>query len=361
VADKRGAAPRVPRLALAGDIAIEAADPAIVMGRVAPYFQDSAIAFCNCEWPLTDRGAPWPGKAGRVVRSRPDLVRTYTMCGFDVVSLANNHVMNYGIEGLLQTIEVLDGAGILHCGAGADAAAAHRPAMLDRNGRRYAFLSYTSVFTPGFEAASDRPGMAVVQIDATYRIPKRLHEMPGSPLDVTTRPNAEHLARACGDIVRARAQADAVIVSWHWGVSMGYQHLIPYQIELAHAAIDAGADLVVGHHPHLIQPIEIYKGKVIAYCLGHCGFDMASDRIADESIVLEVALTDRGLGEVTVRPIADAKKQPEILGAEAGRPILDWLTRLSRPLGTAFDPRGEALAPKAMPSEPPLSLPGLLP
>ncbi|MEA2989469.1 MAG: hypothetical protein QOG83_2180 [Alphaproteobacteria bacterium] len=339
---KQGAS---PRLALAGDVAIETADPAVLMGKVADYFRHSAIAFCNCEWPLTDRGAPWPGKAGRVVRTRPELVRLYTMCGFDVVSLANNHVMNYGPEGLVQTLEVLDAAGIAHCGAGADRAAAHRPAMVERGGRRYAFLAYTSVFTAGFEATDERPGMAVVKVDAQYRIPRRLHEMPGSPLDVDTTPNGEHLDRASEDIRRARAEADAVIVSWHWGVSMGYQHLVPYQAELAHAAIDAGADLVVGHHPHLIQPIELYKGRLIAYCLGHCGFDMRSERIAEESILLEVALTHRGLGEATVRPIVDAKAHPEILGREAGRSTLDWLARLSRPHGTAFEPRGDAVAP----------------
>ena len=345
VTDKQSAA---PRLALAGDIAIETADPAFVMGRVASYFKESAIAFCNCEWPLTDRGAPWPGKAGRVVRSRPDLVRAYTMCGFDVVSLANNHVMNYGAEGLLQTMEVLDAAGIAHCGAGATLAAAHRPAVIEWNGRRYAFLSFTSVFTPGFEAAADRPGMAVVRIDTSYRIPKRLHEVPGSPLDIDTKPDAEQFERAGRDIARARAETDAVIVSWHWGVSMGYQHLIPYQVELAHAAVDAGADLVVGHHPHLVQPIELYKGKIIAYSLGQCGFDMASDRIAEESIIVEVALTERGLGEVTVRPVANAKQQPEILDRETGRGTLDFLARLSRPLGTSFEPRGEAVAPVAV-------------
>jgi poly-gamma-glutamate capsule biosynthesis protein CapA/YwtB (metallophosphatase superfamily) len=167
--------------------------------------------------------------------------------------------------------------------------------------------------------------------------------MPGSPLDIDTVPDAAQLERALADIRRARADADAVIASWHWGVSMGYQHLVPYQIELAHAAIDAGADVVVGHHPHLIQPIEIYKGKPIAYCLGHCGFDMASDRIADESILLEIALTDGGLGDAVVRPIVDAKFRPEILDREAGRSTLDWLARLSRPFGTQFEPCGDAM------------------
>ena len=341
-----------PRLVLAGDIAVETADPAILMERVAPYFRKSAIAFCNCEWPLTDRGVAWPGKAGRVVRSRPELVSTYTLCGFDVVSLANNHLMNYGVEGLMQTIEVLDAVGIAHSGAGKNRAAAHQPAMITRDSRRYAFLSYTSVFTAGFEATDERPGMAVVKIDTSYRIPKRLHEMPGSPLDIDTVPNAEHMERACHDIRRAREEADTVIVSWHWGVSMGHQHLVPYQIELAHAAVDAGADIVVGHHPHLIQPIELYKGKLVAYCLGHCGFDMASDKIADESILVEIALTDRGLGEATVRPIVDAKMRPEILDSGAGRSTLDWLARLSRPLGTMFEARGDAVAPVAMRPDP---------
>ena len=341
-----------PRLVLAGDIAVETADPAILMERVAPYFRKSAIAFCNCEWPLTDRGVAWPGKAGRVVRSRPELVSTYTLCGFDVVSLANNHLMNYGVEGLMQTIEVLDAVGIAHSGAGKNRAAAHQPAVITRDSRRYAFLSYTSVFTAGFEATDERPGMAVVKIDTSYRIPKRLHEMPGSPLDIDTVPNAEHMERACHDIRHAREEADAVIVSWHWGVSMGHQHLVPYQIELAHAAVDAGADIVVGHHPHLIQPIELYKGKLVAYCLGHCGFDMASDKIADESILVEIALTDRGLGEATVRPIVDAKMRPEILDSGAGRSTLDWLARLSRPLGTMFEARGDAVAPVAMRPDP---------
>jgi poly-gamma-glutamate synthesis protein (capsule biosynthesis protein) len=341
-----------PRLVLAGDVAVETADPAQLMGRVAPYFRDSAIAFCNCEWPLTDRGAPWPGKAGRVVRSRPDLVSTYTLCGFDVVSLANNHTMNFGVDGLLQTIEVLDAAGIAHCGAGTNRAAAHKPAVITRAGRRYAFLAYTSVFTAGFEASDEQPGMAVVKVDTSYRIPRRLHEMPGSPLDIDTTPNAQHLERVCNDIRYARSETDAVIVSWHWGVSMGYQHLVPYQRQLAHAAIDAGADIVVGHHPHLIQPIELYKGKLIAYCVGHCGFDMASERIADESILLEIALTEHGLGEATVRPIIDAKMRPQILDRDAGSSTLEWLARLSRPLGTVFEPRGDVVAPVAMLPEP---------
>lgn len=333
---KQGA---VPRLVFAGDVAMETADPATKMHRIAPYFRDSAIAFCNCEWPLTDRGSPWPGKAGRVVRSTPALVSTYTMCGFDVVALANNHVMNYGADGLRQTIEVLDRAGIAHSGAGANLAAAHAPAVLERAGKRYAFLSYTSVYTPGFEAAEDRPGMAVVKIDTAYRIPKRLHEVPGTPMEMDMRPNARDVERLVADIRAARRSADCVVVSWHWGVSLGYQHLVSYQTELGRLAIDEGADVIVGHHPHTVQAVEVYKGKPIAYCLGHCGFDMKSNSFTEESIVLEMPITDKGLGKPVVRALANSVECPELADAAKAEKTYDWLARLSAPVGTRLDVR----------------------
>lgn len=334
-----------PRLVFAGDVAMETADPAIKMHKIADYFRDSAIAFCNCEWPLTDRGAPWPGKAGRAVRSTPALVSTYTMCGFDVVSLANNHIMNYGPDGLLQTIEVLDSAGIAHSGAGANLAAAHAPAILERSGKRYAFLSYTSVFTPGFEATEESPGMAVVKIDTAYRIPKRLHEVPGMPMEMEMRPNARHVERLIHDIRNARKLADAVVVSWHWGVSLGYQHLVGYQVELGHLAIDEGADVVVGHHPHTVQAVEVYEGKPIAYCLGHCGFDMKSNSFTEESLVLEMPIADQGLGAPVVRVLANAVECPELADALKSEKTLDWLARLSAPVRTKFEMReGVAVA-----------------
>jgi poly-gamma-glutamate capsule biosynthesis protein CapA/YwtB (metallophosphatase superfamily) len=334
----------MPRLVLVGDVATETADPARIFDRIAPYFRQSAIAFCNCEWPLTDRGEPWPGKAGRVVRSAPDLVRAYRLAGFDVVSLANNHVMNYGAAGLAQTIEMLDGAGIVHCGAGCDQAAAHRPAILDWQGRRFAFLAYSSVFTAGMEAGPDKPGMAVIKIETSYHIPKRLHEMPGSPLSIETSAEPAHVERLVADIERARREADAVIVSMHWGVSMGHQHLVPYQIELGHRAIDAGADLVVGHHPHTLQPVELYKGRLIAYCLAHCGFDMQSKHYSEDAIAVELPIVEKGLGRPILRAVGDSIARPVLLDAEQGRRTMEWLERLSLQFGTILSPQDAGFA-----------------
>ena len=336
-----------PRLVLVGDVAVEFDDPEAMLEKIAPYFRQSAIAFCNCEWPLTDRGEPWPGKAGRVVRSAPDKVRLYSFGGFDVVSLANNHIMNYGPEGLAQTLEILDEAGIAHCGAGMNLADAHRPAVLERDGFRVAFLAYTSVFTAGFEAGEATPGMAVIRAETSYRVPKRLHEVPGMPMAVQTAPDPGDTERMVEDIRAALELADAVVVSFHWGISMGYQHLADYQRGLGHAAIDAGADLVVGHHPHTIQPVEIRNGKVIAYCPGHCGFDMKSTSFSHDSILIEVPLDNGAFGKALVRPIGNAVRRPEILDLEQGRASLDWLARMSRPLGTEWEVEGQAVRPIA--------------
>ncbi len=344
-----GAASTHPRLAIVGDVAMELADPEVVLERIAPFLRASAISFCNCEWPLTDRGTPWPGKAGRVVRSTPAHVRTYRFGGFDVVGLANNHMMNYGPEGLLQTLEVLDAAGIRHCGAGRSLDEAHQPAIVEAAGCRVAFLAYTSVFTPGFEALEDRPGVAVVRVETTYRVSPRAREMPGSPQDVTTTPDPTDLEHVRRDIAAARRRADAVVVSWHWGVSMGYQHLVPYQTELGRTAIDAGADLVVGHHPHTVQGIEVYRDKVIAYSVAHCGFDMEHASFSDESVLLEVALEAKGLGAVAVRPIVNAVERPELVDADRGRPCLSWLGRLSLPLGTELVYGTDRVVPRAAP------------
>jgi poly-gamma-glutamate capsule biosynthesis protein CapA/YwtB (metallophosphatase superfamily) len=332
-----------PRLVLVGDVAMETADPSEVMANIRPYMEQSAAAFCNCEWPLTDRGAPWPGKAGRVVRSSPPKVSVYA--GFDVVSLANNHIMNYGAEGLAQTLQVLDAAGIRHCGAGLTRAEAHRPAIVEAAGRRIALLAYTSVFAPGFEAGENCPGMAVVRVGTRYRVSKRLEEMPGSPMEIETVPDPEDFGRLLDDVRAARQDADIVVLSWHWGVSMGYRYLVPYQVDLGRAAIEAGADLVIGHHPHALQGIEVHQGKIIAYSTGHCGFDMEHESFADDSILLEMPLDRPLVGEVLVRPLGNSVRKPTILSRQAGKPCLERLANLSRPLGTDFLAEGDGARP----------------
>lgn len=332
-------------LALVGDVAARRPEPRALLEHVAPLFREADIAFCNHEFPLCDRGEPWPGKAGSVVRSEPGAVVALTEAGIDVVNLANNHTMNYGPEGLLQTIEVLDAAGIAHCGAGPNREAAHRPAVLERQSLRVAFLGYTSVYQPGFGATAQRAGVATVRVDTAYRQHRRALEEPGAALEVICTPDAADRAAMEEDVGRARAEADLVVVSWHWGQSIGAKHLLDYQRELGHAAIDAGAGLIVGHSPHVLQAVEVYGGGVICYSLAQFGLDfpladvdthdtaMARCRVVDGRLE-RVALTPALIGEDNRARMAD--------GEEHAR-IVERLERLSRPLGTTFRAEGNEL------------------
>jgi poly-gamma-glutamate synthesis protein (capsule biosynthesis protein) len=319
-------------------VGVRRPEPKTIFSGVADTLRAADITLVNQEWPLNDRGDPWPGKTGKMIGSTPDAVEALTFAGVDVVGLANNHMMNYGAEGMFQTIEVLDAAGIAHAGAGADEDAAHAAAVIERNGTRVAVLSYTSVFPSGWEARGDRPGLATVRIDTEYTPYYRADEMPGSPYDIRTTPNPADAARLEADIRGAREHADVVIVMWHWGVSMGYQHLVPYQVELGHRAIDAGASLVVGHHPHTLQPFEAYGGGLICYSVAQFGFDLETDRTSAETVLLNCEVRDRQLTDVVLHP---ALSLPDggvaLVSGEDARPVIEWIKRLCRPLGTPLE------------------------
>ena len=152
-------------------------------------------------------------------RSGEETVHAYTRAGIDALSLANNHMMNMGPQGMLRCIEVLDAAGIAHAGAGRTIDAAHEPAVVERKGVRVAFLAYTCVFAPPFAAAADRPGMAKVTVGTSFEPQPRHLEVPGSPPIIRTHPDPNDTAAMVKDVRRAREQADVVVTSWHWGLS----------------------------------------------------------------------------------------------------------------------------------------------
>jgi poly-gamma-glutamate synthesis protein (capsule biosynthesis protein) len=174
--------------------------------------------------------------------SSPTVVRGLAAAGFDVVSLANNHSLDYGPEGLADTMQALDAAGIAYAGAGPDLAQARRPALLEAAGRRVAFLAYSMTLPETFYALDEKAGTA-------YGLEEHVRE----------------------DVTRAREQADIVLVSFHWGQE-GTTRLRKYQVELGHAAIESGAAAVIGHHPHVLQAAERYRDGVILYSLGNFAF-----------------------------------------------------------------------------------------
>lgn len=334
-------------LALVGDIFIDRPDPPSAFAATADLLRAADVLFGNCETPIAEGGEPWRGKplTANCLKMPPASIAAFTAVGFDAVGVASNHSLDFGAAALLRTLELLDDAGIGHCGAGADATAAHRPAIVSKGGVTIAFLAYTSVYTPGWEATADRPGIATVRVETAYKPHPRMHEVPGSPATTLTFPDARDCERLVADIRAAKVQADLVVVSWHWGVSERYRLLVPYQIELGHLALDAGADLLIGHHPHLLQGVEVYKGKPLFYSLGNFAFDKQHPWFDPATVIVRCRITDKRISRVEVLPcMIGADCVPRPVRLEAAQPVLRMLEEGSVGFGTRFEPAGDALA-----------------
>jgi poly-gamma-glutamate capsule biosynthesis protein CapA/YwtB (metallophosphatase superfamily) len=280
--------------------------------RVAEVLHRGGVVFGNLEGPLTRRGTA--ATKQYVFRSPPDRVApALARAGFNVVSLANNHSMDFGIDGLRDTMQALTRAGIHYAGAGENLAAARRPAIIEADGVRIAVLAYSLTFPEEFWAGPDRAGTAF-----------------------------GHEQQVRADVAAARQHADIVLVSFHWGRE-GTVEPRDYQLALGHAAIEAGAAAVVGHHPHLLQPVARYRDGVILYSLGNFVFGSYSPD-ATRSAIAELRLRNGRVREVKLYPInvqnTEVVFQPYLLSGAAADQVVGELQEISRPFGTAIENRG---------------------
>ena len=193
------------------------------------------------------------------LRARPEMADALAVTGFDVVSLANNHVVDCGRPGLRQTMELLDAAGIAYTGGGRTLAEAEEGAVVEANGLRFGFLAFSDFADVNFVHAPERESILV------------LSEETVPPL---------------------RSRCDVLVVSCHWG-SEFIQRTTTRQRDLAHLAVGLGADIVVGHHAHVRGEIEQYADASIAYCLGDFVFDIFADQ-PGEGALLEWTCTPEG-------------------------------------------------------------------
>ena len=238
-----------------------------------PELGECDVLFGQMETVLTDHLSPSPS-AKLAMRSPPDTVQALKAAGFHAMSVAGNHAMDYGAIGLIDTVGLLSDAGIVPCGGGANLAEARKPAVIEAKGRRVAFLAYSSILPAGYAAEANKPGCAPMWAHTHYE--QIEPDQPGTGARVRSFADAAHLAALLEDVKAAKAQADVVAVSLHWGVHFVRAVLADYQREVAHAAIDAGADMIIGHHPHLLKAIEIYRGKPVFYSLGNFAIEQPS-------------------------------------------------------------------------------------
>jgi poly-gamma-glutamate capsule biosynthesis protein CapA/YwtB (metallophosphatase superfamily) len=281
--------------------------------RVKDVTTKADLFVVNLECPFTERGEKIPKNFN--FRARPELSAALAAGGVDVASLANNHLLDYGPEGLFDTLSTLETLGIAHFGAGRTLTAARAPAIVERKGQRFAFLGYFFLGDRNIEpkqviATADQPGVA------------------GDFSDL-----AAVKAMVEADVRAARRQADHVIPFFHWGRE-GATQPEPYQVELAHAAIDAGAAAVVGSHPHVLQGVELYRDRPIAYSLGNFVFGGNWNPRDKRTALLELRFTKSGPPAVAVRPAysdayPEVPVQPYLAEGAQAQAVLEHLATIS--------------------------------
>jgi len=268
-----------------GDVNIQRSDPLGLFGDTLGVLGEADLLIGNLEGVVSDRGAPLPGKreaGSSCVRGSVGSAPALAEAGFGAMSIANNHGMDFGAEALAHSLELLHQNGIAAAGAGPTLAAARAPAIMTRGGVRVAMLAYTSVFpASGFMATPDGPGVAVIRVSTAYETPANVPYQPGTPATTITIPNEADRGAMEEDVRLARLDADLVVVQFHWGV-VGMSRPLGYMRELGRTAIDAGADLVIGNHAHVLQGIEFYREGLICYSLNHLQYRFAS-RLVDPS------------------------------------------------------------------------------
>jgi poly-gamma-glutamate synthesis protein (capsule biosynthesis protein) len=280
---------------------VHAQGPQVVFAGVQPVLNTADVLVGNLECALTIENDPQ--HKSYTFAAPPETAQALALAGFDVLSLANNHAMDYGISGLSDTRNSLNQYGIASVGAGVNASDAHTPVILERNGLRMAFLAYADVpvENDGFDArtwiASDtQPGIAWADLN-----------------------------QIATGVSAARNEADVVIVLLHSGYELNSAVSTNQRAE-AHAAIDAGAALVIGSHSHILQPIERYHGGLIAYSLGNFVFDDYLG-IVNATIILRVVLTGAGFQSYDWVPVL----------IQNGMPILTNLNNVEA-IGTMVAP-----------------------
>lgn len=272
---------------------------------VADRLSKADVAIGNLESTIADSGEKNETK-DVTFRGHPAGIEGLKLAGFDALSLANNHMLDYGPEPLEDTVAALDEAGIGHAGAGENKNAAWKPATIDVDGTKVAYLAFTHVLPAGFLASDSRAGVASGKMDLSL-------------IDEAVR--------------EAKNTHDYVIVSFHWGVE--YEDFANGdQVMKARRVIDAGADMVLAHHPHVIQGVEFYNDKLIAYSLGDFVFDHYS-RKTGEAFILEAELGPHGTSTATAVPVyLDEYGRPEYVTGSDASVILKRLKQISAPHGT---------------------------
>ncbi|MCX7710749.1 MAG: CapA family protein [Clostridia bacterium] len=256
--------------------------------KVANFLKEGDVVFANLEEPITasTHGLLGINQGGKyVLKNDVKAFEGIKYAGFNIVNLANNHILDYYDKGLYDTLELLDKNGIVYAGAGKNLNEARKPARIERKNLKIGMLSYTDMSEVLYKG---NPPIRFIADKSKAGVAPR---------------NTGYIKE---DVDKLRKEADLVIVSLHWGKEESFD-VLPEQIELAHTLMDQGVDIILGHHPHQFQGIEIYKGKPIIYSMGNFLFDQ-NDPENQESFILNMEYTGKRLTAFHARPVKTVDK-----------------------------------------------------
>jgi len=264
--------------------------------KIRDYLKSADLVFGNLETSITQ--GPEISDFEMIFRSNPGTEQALKQAGFSILSLANNHTPNFEEKGLKDTFNFLKNAGIKYVGAGQNEQEAYQPVYIEYKGIKFAFLAYndSDVVPVYYEASTNRAGTAFMRIDKMIEA-----------------------------IKDAKQKADFAIISMHAGIEYARKPNNS-QINFAHAAIDAGADLVIGHHPHVVQTLEKYKGKYIFYSLGNFVFDQPQSEETKEGLAIKIYFAKNGINKISLLPVVmENLAQPEMANKSRADKILQRL------------------------------------
>jgi len=353
-------------------------DPEFYFDLVAPALKSADLVIGHLEVPHTKR--PAPTAEMMLPAPDPDNLRGLLAGNFSAVTLAGNPTFSYGAPGIIDTVEWLNEHNIGHVGAGMNIEEARRPLIIERDGTRFGFLSYDLVGGKNNAATHFKPGAAYVDILTHYE-PARF---PGSPPQIYTFAERWSLEAMREDIRALRPQCDVLSVALHMGIGMVEAVLADYETEVSRAAIDAGADIVLGSHCHILKGVQFYKGKAIFHCTGnlvtvfpwqaHNMFKEEPDSTllkskiraragrgrsfldldypnypfpaqSRKSIIVKCSVEGGKISRISYLPcLVNQKGQPEILKHdERGQEVFDYLEKITRAAGftTRFEWDGD--------------------
>lgn len=322
-----------------GDVFLDRKYPTEAFSYVQKWFDSADLVIGNHEGALSQSGQqrlfyPWLS----IINSTPEMVDGLDAAGFDILSLANNQSMNYGPEGLMDSIELLERVGIDATGAGEDKAAAEAPAVRTVDGVSVAVIGVEATRWDwgDTQALTDQPGLNQLQTSSLYPSPH------------VSRRGLQKLENT---VSAAKDTYDVVILLPHFGVTAGHE-IATHQRAIAHTAADAGADAIIGAHSHTLQAVEVYNETPICYSLGNFVFDKGGhwgvNWMPSETAVAELTLSADGVNGVTVHPAlydTGARDKPRILDPEEPEygEIADLLAELSLYEDTELEETGDGI------------------